>query len=108
MSGFWPGPGEAPTNSPGEFLAMCGVVGLGRLLAQGKIDVLALIRQAANDPRLRVREGDAMALQRLGHKDMCRLTGCVADWRCGALLEERALAAYSANRLCSMITHPLN
>ena len=87
------GPGEAPTNTPGEFLATCGVVGLGRLLVQGETDVLDLIRQAANDPRWRVREGAAMALQRLGHEDMRRLMDCVAAWRSGILLEQRALAA---------------
>jgi hypothetical protein len=26
---------EAPTNSPYEFLAFCGTVGLGRILAEG-------------------------------------------------------------------------
>jgi hypothetical protein len=87
------GPDEAPTNTPGEFLAVCGVVGMGRLLAQGKTDVLAEIRRAANDPRWRVREGAAMALQRLGHANIRCLMGCVGDWRHGTLLEQRALAA---------------
>ena len=30
---------RAPTNSPQEFLAFCGVVGLGKLLAEGKTKV---------------------------------------------------------------------
>ena len=30
----------APTNSPYEFLAFCGVIGLGRLVAEGQNDHL--------------------------------------------------------------------
>ena len=52
----------APTNSPYEFLAFCGVLGMGRLLAAGQFEALAVIRQTANDPRWRMREGVAMAL----------------------------------------------
>jgi len=50
-----------------EFLAFCGVIGLGRLLAGGHRDeVVARLHGYAADPRWRVREGVAMALQRLG------------------------------------------
>ena len=34
----------APVNSPYEFLAFCGVVGLGRLLAEGDYDLLNSLR----------------------------------------------------------------
>ena len=63
-------PGKAPVNSPHEFLAFCGVVGLGRLLAEGKMEVLKTLRPYASDPRWRIREGVAMALQHLGQVDM--------------------------------------
>ncbi|MDP3046010.1 MAG: hypothetical protein Q8O07_00840 [Chloroflexota bacterium] len=33
--------GTAPTNTPGEFLAFCGVLGLGRLVAEGRRECLA-------------------------------------------------------------------
>ena len=46
---------RAPTNDPHEFLAFCGVVGLGKLLAEGKIRVLKDLRQRATDPRWRVK-----------------------------------------------------
>jgi hypothetical protein len=60
----------APVNSPYEFLAFCGAVGLGRLLAEGRSQVLAKLRGCASDPRWRMREGVAMALQRWGKADM--------------------------------------
>ena len=60
----------APTNTPQEFLAFCGVIGLGRLLAEGRRDLLPALRRHANDPRWRMREGVAMALQRWGKVDM--------------------------------------
>ena len=38
---------EAPVNSPYEFLAFCGVVGLGRLLAEGDRSLLPTLRKHA-------------------------------------------------------------
>jgi len=61
---------SAPRNSQLEFLAVCGVVGMGQLLTQGNSDALQILRAAASDPRWRVREGVAMALQRFGDTDM--------------------------------------
>lgn len=64
---------QAPVNSPYEFLAFCGVVGLGRLLAEGDANLLETLRIHASDPRWRVREAVAMALQRLGDKNIDQL-----------------------------------
>jgi hypothetical protein len=86
-------PDQAPTNSREVFLAVCGVVGLGRLLAGGDIDQLIVLRKCASDPRWRIREGVAMALQRWGEKDMDALLGAMADWSKGNWLEKRAAAA---------------
>jgi hypothetical protein len=86
-------PDRASTNSPEGFLAMCGVVGLGRLLAEGDVDQLAVLRACANDPRWRVREAVAMALQRWGDADMSALLKAMNDWVKGTLLERRAVAA---------------
>ncbi len=83
----------APVNSPYEFLAFCGVVGLGRLLAEGGIDFLPTLRTFASDSRWRIREGVAMALQRLGDVDMDRLTLAMRTWSQGTPLEQRAAAA---------------
>ena len=86
-------PDRASTNSPEGFLAMCGVVGLGRLLAEGHVDQLAVLRECANDPRWRVREAVAMALQRWGDADMPALLRAMNEWVKGTLLERRAVAA---------------
>ena len=84
---------RAPTNTPGEFLAFCGVVGLGRLLAEGRMDHLPKIRAAASDPRWRLREAVAMALQRWGRADMPALVKEMGIWAQGNRLEQRAAAA---------------
>lgn len=85
--------GQAPANSPEEFLAFCGVLGLGRLLAEGRQDVLPELRQCAADPRWRTREAVAMALQRWGDVDMAALLAAMRDWSRGGRLEQRAAAA---------------
>lgn len=86
-------PDRASTNSPEVFLTVCGVVGLGRLLAEGDLDQIAVLRSCANDPRWRVREAVAMALQRWGDADMSALLKAMNDWAKGSLLERRAAAA---------------
>jgi hypothetical protein len=86
-------PERAPTGSALEFLPVCGIVGLGRLLAEGRADLLPTVRQRASDPRWRMREGVAMALQRLGDRDMDALLEAVSPWCCGNALEQRAAAA---------------
>ena len=84
---------KAPTNSPYEFLACCGVLGLGKLLSEGKMEVLETLRLSASDPRWRIREVVAMALQRLGEVDMDALLEEMEQWSKGNLLERRAAAA---------------
>lgn len=95
-------PEKAPVNSPHEFLAFCGVVGLGRLLSEGKMQLLGTLRPYASDPRWRIREGVAMALQRLGQVDMDSLLREMEKWSKGNLLEKRAVAAAlcEPNLLC--------
>jgi hypothetical protein len=83
----------APANSPQEFLTFCGVLGLGRLLAEGDRSLLIDLRRHANDPRWRTREATAMALQRWGERDMEALLAEMARWASGSLLERRAAAA---------------
>jgi hypothetical protein len=86
-------PEKAPTNTPQEFLPFCGVVGLGRLLAEGDYTHLPVLRRWASDPRWRIREGVAMALQRLGDSDMDKLIREMQAWSQGNPLEQRAAAA---------------
>jgi hypothetical protein len=96
----------APVNSPDEFLAFCGVVGLGRLLAEGDRHLLPALRTHASDPRWRVREAVAMALQRLGDADMDQLIVDMRDWAQGSSLEQRAaIAALCEPRLLRQARH---
>jgi hypothetical protein len=83
----------APTGGAEEFLAFCGVVGLGRLLAEGDENALVELRRHANDPRWRVREAVAMALQRWGSEHFGALAVTMAEWATGSLLERRAAGA---------------
>ena len=75
---------SAPRNSQLEFLAVCGIVGMGQLLAQGNYDALNILRAAASDSRWRVREGVA---------NMERLLNEMVRWSEGNFLEMRAAAA---------------
>ncbi len=84
---------RAPANTPHEFLAFCGIVGLGRLAAEGGYEHLAALRRHACDPRWRSREAVAMALQRLGDANMERLIEAMRAWSQGTPLEQRAAAA---------------
>ncbi len=116
------GPDVAPENTPGCFLAFCGVVGLGAVMARdlcrgevpspnstrettlggetlgeetlgGETPPLQVLRPLASDPRWRIREGVAMALQRWGDVDMPGLLAALADWVTGNPWEQRAAAA---------------
>jgi len=87
------GADEAPTNTARELLPVCGAVGLGRLLAEGRVDILSALRMLAVDPRWRVREGVAMGLQRLGKRDMEVLLAAMEEWRQGSFLLQRAVVA---------------
>ncbi len=84
---------KAPTNTPGEFLAFCGVLGMGRLIAEGQTGRINTLRRCANDPRWRAREAVAMALQRWGTQDMEALKQEMQAWAQGSNLEKRAAAA---------------
>jgi len=86
-------PEIAPVNSPQEFLAFCGVVGLGRFLAEGDDEALIILRLYASDPRWRTREAVAMAVQRLGKKNMGKLLQAMETWSKGNWYEKRAAAA---------------
>jgi hypothetical protein len=80
-------------DSDNEYLRLCGVVGLGRLVADGRFEFLDDLRQQAGDQRWRVREGVALGLQRLGARHMPKLLGVMREWANGSLLERRAVVA---------------
>ena len=86
-------PERAPSGSREEFLAACGATGLGESIAKGEQHLWSRLRGLASDPRWRVREGVAMALQRIGERDMGGLVRRISQWVEGGPLERRAVAA---------------
>jgi hypothetical protein len=110
-------------ESADEFRAAVGAVGLGRLLAEAPVESAeARLHALASDDRWRVREGVAMALQRLGDADPARLWPLATTWAADAdpkvqraavagVCEPRLLrppgAAASAVELCRSITASL-
>lgn len=99
-------PEEAPENTPGVFLVFCGALGLGRLLAEGRRDVLPTLRSLASDPRWRVREGVATGLQSWGDADMEALLTEMEAWSAGTPYEQRAaVAALCEPRLLRQPSH---
>jgi hypothetical protein len=84
---------RAPTGTAAEFLAVCGAVGLGESIARGDDTLWSRLRALAGDARWRVREGVAMALQRVGDRDMPELLRRIDAWVEGTLLERRAVVA---------------
>jgi hypothetical protein len=84
---------QADENTPEVFLVFCGIVGFGKLVAGGEYELLARLRTYASDPRWRIREGVAMALQFIGDKDMKGLLKEMHSWSQGNWYEKRAAAA---------------
>lgn len=84
---------EAPGNTPEEFLAFCGVLGLGYLMARGFGEHFVTLREKANDPRWRIREAVALGLQNYGQASFDHLSTMMNEWSKGSLLERRAVVA---------------
>ena len=86
-------PDVAAPKTPAEFLATVGAAGLGRLVAEGDREAIAQLRDLAADSRWRVREGVAMALQRIGTEDLGDLVGIAREWALGSRYDQRAAVA---------------
>jgi hypothetical protein len=94
-------PEVAPGGTAGEFLPACGAAGLGRLLVEAGVDagaraeLLAELHRLARDPRWRVREGVAMALQRWGRIRFGELLAVLHAWASedDRLVQRAAVAA---------------
>lgn len=84
----------APEDTPDEFLAFCGVLGLGRYLSDyHDAGLLRKLRKKASDPRARIRNGVVMALHTIGEKNISRLLQYSKNWIRGTFLEQRAVVA---------------
>ena len=72
---------------------MSGIVGYGRLLATGRIDLLPTLYTYANDLRWRMREAVVLGLQELGTADMPAFLDLMEPWSRRNPFEQRAAAA---------------
>jgi hypothetical protein len=79
--------------SEDEFLALCGTAGLGRIALIEPDTVMTWLHELASDARWRVREGVALALQRLGREDMPRLVALMTVWAGDEPFVQRAAVA---------------
>jgi HEAT repeat protein len=114
----WAGIGaeEAPTGDPREFLPVCAVIALGVLFnthacsypCTGPCDcplwpvqsehLVETIHKAAGDPRWRLREATAMALQHLGEGNPEELRSILDGWlEDSSLTDRRAVLAALAH-----------
>ena len=84
---------EAKENTPEVFLVFCGVLGLGKLIAHGGREQFDRLRGYASDPRWRIREAAATALQLVGDQSTDLLLKEMKKWSNGNWLEKRAAAA---------------
>jgi hypothetical protein len=67
-------------GSDDEYLAACGAIGLGRLLVEGDHRAEADLHRLARSDRWRVREGVAIALQRLGDEERDQMLALALKW----------------------------
>lgn len=81
------------SGSSDEFLALCGTAGLGKVALMEPATVMTWLREVASDPRWRVREGVAIALQRVGRESMPHLLGEMQAWMSDDPYVQRAAAA---------------
>jgi hypothetical protein len=84
---------KAPENSRGVFVVFCGVAALGKRVAAGDRSQLPRLRTYASDPRWRIREAVAIALQYFGDADVRGLLREMRWWTAGSWYEQRAAAA---------------
>jgi hypothetical protein len=78
--------------SADEFLALCGAAGLGKVALMEPDTVMTWLRELAADRRWRVREGVAVALQRIGRESMTHLLAEMQVWAAEGPYVQRAAA----------------
>jgi hypothetical protein len=92
--------------SSDEFLALCGTAGLGKVALMEPATVVTWLKELASDPRWRVREGVAIALQRIGREDMSHLLAEMQAWSGeGPYVQRAAVAALCEPALLKHTEH---
>jgi hypothetical protein len=84
---------QAKENTAKVFLVFCGVTALGKSIARGEHGLFSRLRTYASDPRWRIREATAIALQYVGDADIKALLKEMKEWSRGNWYEKRAAAA---------------
>jgi hypothetical protein len=79
--------------SADEYLALCGTAGLGRIALLEPETVFPWLRKRVSESRWRLREGVAMALQRIGRENMPMLLREMKVWARGDAYMQRAVVA---------------
>jgi hypothetical protein len=80
-------------NSPEVFVVVCGIVTLGAHYSTGNREQISILKRYADDPRWRIREAVAMALQEIGKRNMRLLLNVMHAWLNGSFCVLRAVAA---------------
>ncbi|HKG25071.1 MAG TPA: hypothetical protein VKB09_05440 [Thermomicrobiales bacterium] len=93
---------EAPSGSPREFLPFSAAQAHGAAYPASnrdrRVDIVARLREVANDGRWRIREAVTLALQRIGEWDFSVLIDSLEAWLPdAAYLELRAIVAALAH-----------
>jgi hypothetical protein len=84
---------DAPENTAKVFLVFCGVSAFGMRLESDQKASFIRLKAFAGDPRWRVREAVAIALQYFGDRDIQGLLREMKTWAAGSWYEKRAAVA---------------
>ena len=72
---------EADVNDPKSFLSFCSAVCLGKMYTKTKDQqIIAILKQLANDGRWRMREAVAFGFQHIGEDDFNELKSIFSQW----------------------------
>lgn len=81
------------SNSPEEFVGMCGILGYVQINKTRNKAVLAFLRNYASHNSWRIREAVAMGIQEISMKNIEKTLENIEPWIEGNFLEQRAVVA---------------
>jgi hypothetical protein len=81
------------SNSPEEFVGMCGILGYAQINKAGNKAVLAFLRNYASHHSWRIREAVAMGIQEISVENIGETLENIGPWVDGNFLEQRAVVA---------------
>jgi hypothetical protein len=81
------------SNSPEEFVGMCGILGYAQINKDRNKAVLAFLRKYASHDSWRIREAVAMSIQEISVNNIGETLENIKPWIEGNFLEQRAVVA---------------